>query len=90
MSLSLWILNSYYITIIVSLLILFLETNLKKENRLPAKDMGVLVLIFIPFANYFLSIALLVIAILDIKEYLYQSLIENLKKSIQQDKTHDH
>lgn len=90
MSLSLWILNSYYVSIIFSLLILFLETNLKKDNQVPVEDMGVLVFVFIPFVNYFLLIMLLLIAILDIKEYLYQLLIKNLKESIQQDNSHGH
>jgi hypothetical protein len=80
-----WFIYSYFITIILSLLGIIFATSIKPSNGVKLKDFGILFFFFIPFVNYILFLMLLVMGALDLKDYCYEKLIENIKEKIKEE-----
>jgi hypothetical protein len=80
-----WFMCFYFMTIIISLLIIMLATSISPSNNVKLKNFGVLLFFFIPFVNFILLLILLVMGAIDLTNYCYEKLIEDIKKKIKEE-----
>ena len=78
-----WFIYSYFITIIASLMLIILEIGIHPDNNPKLKDFYCLFLFFVPLLNYLLLMVLMVLVLLDVKNYYYEKLVEKIKKSLE-------
>ena len=78
-----WFIYSYFITIILSLLLVILGMGIKPTPDAKLKDYSCLFFFFIPIVNWFILILVTLLVLVEVKDHFYKKFIDQIKKSLE-------